>query len=295
LSKQIGVKENTLAKCLTHLRELGLIKDVYFDGRVRVIRACISEYVAKCQSNPALDLNPTLPWIKIQPCVGPESNPLNIIDSKEDIKNKNTREPPPPPRGNSASAEYVDFSSEPLIKTEEMSLDDKISHSEVPPIVYKPPCNVHIATAQKKVSKAKSDGFVKFFGQFVKFKENEYEKLCEIHGKKLVDEIIPAINDYCVNNRPKGYADYSAAFRTFLKRHISVPNKNNNTQVDNSEMVMDNHAYTQRFIKQFYNKIKLTVFDRANFVKIGNDDLYYDNPKFKELFKHFIKKNNLLV
>lgn len=53
-----GAKENTVAKALTHLRTLGLIEDVSFDGRTRVIRACINKYIDKVQSNAALDKNP---------------------------------------------------------------------------------------------------------------------------------------------------------------------------------------------------------------------------------------------
>ena len=58
LAQKLRTKENTIAKAITKLRGMGLIKDVSFDGRNRVIRATIAEYVNQCQSNAGLDLNP---------------------------------------------------------------------------------------------------------------------------------------------------------------------------------------------------------------------------------------------
>lgn len=97
--KMRGAKVNTVAKAITKLRSMGLIEDVSFNGRKRVIRACIGKTIEKVQSKSALDLNPSLGWIKIQPCIGQKSKsgldknpsgvPLVLIhDSKEDIKDK---------------------------------------------------------------------------------------------------------------------------------------------------------------------------------------------------------------
>lgn len=117
LSKRLRVKENTIAKSLTNLRKLGLIKDISFDGRHRVIKACISEYVEKRQSNPALDLNPTQPWIKIQPCFGQKSKALPRdlprTDSKEHskdyVKEDNVFREPDKPRQEVETMETVSF------------------------------------------------------------------------------------------------------------------------------------------------------------------------------------------
>lgn len=56
------------------------------------------------------------------------------------------------------------------------------------------------------------------FGDFVKFKEGEKEKLDEVHGKSQVDEIIQEMNDYCAASKPKGYNDYAAAIRQWMAR-----------------------------------------------------------------------------
>lgn len=88
LADRLRVKENTIAKALTKLRQKGLIEDVSFDGRHRIIRAKVGKFVEESQSNPALDLNPTQTWTKIQPSIGLESKPIIIYrkeDSKEDI------------------------------------------------------------------------------------------------------------------------------------------------------------------------------------------------------------------
>ena len=55
----------------------------------------------------------------------------------------------------------------------------------------------------------------KSFGQFVKFSDEEYSILCKKWEKDVVDGLIDEINDHCINNRPLGYDDYCAAFRTF--------------------------------------------------------------------------------
>lgn len=53
-----GTRENTVAKALSNLRKLGLIENVSFDGRTRVIRALIDRYVDRVKSKAGLDKNP---------------------------------------------------------------------------------------------------------------------------------------------------------------------------------------------------------------------------------------------
>jgi hypothetical protein len=102
--KMKDAKENTVAKAITNLRSLGLIEDISFNGRKRVIRALIGKEVEKAQSKAGLDLNPTLGWTKIQGSVGlksQSSDPFSLLhDSKVYIKeeregNKSPQPPPP--------------------------------------------------------------------------------------------------------------------------------------------------------------------------------------------------------
>ncbi len=56
------------------------------------------------------------------------------------------------------------------------------------------------------------------FGSFVRLKEGEIESLYEKYGKKPIDEVIEEMNDYCASSKPKGYTDYAAAIRQWIRR-----------------------------------------------------------------------------
>ena len=85
LGKKIrNAQENSVAKALTKLRGLGLIEDVSFDGRNRVIRATINRHIDKVQSKSGLDKNPI--------GVGQISNPeMDKNPSPSYIENKEYR------------------------------------------------------------------------------------------------------------------------------------------------------------------------------------------------------------
>src|SRR5215510_1550926 len=75
-----GAKENTIAKSLTRLRKLGLIEDISFDGRKRVIRALISDHVNKIQSRSGLEKNPTRVGKKSNPKLEKNPSPLLYVE-----------------------------------------------------------------------------------------------------------------------------------------------------------------------------------------------------------------------
>jgi hypothetical protein len=88
-----GAQENTVSKALTNLRHLGLIEDVSFDGRKRVIRALINKYIDKVQSKSGLDKNPMGVGQKSNPAMDKNPSgvpPVLIIESK--VENKEERE-----------------------------------------------------------------------------------------------------------------------------------------------------------------------------------------------------------
>lgn len=83
LAEKLKVKENTIVKQICKLRELGLVEDVSFNGRTRILKACIWKAMERGQSHPACDLNHTLPVIKI---TTPTLSPYYIKSkNKEDI------------------------------------------------------------------------------------------------------------------------------------------------------------------------------------------------------------------
>lgn len=47
LAKKLQVKENTIVKSLVKLRKLGVIEDISFNGRKRVIRSLVGEFIMK--------------------------------------------------------------------------------------------------------------------------------------------------------------------------------------------------------------------------------------------------------
>lgn len=106
LSKKLrGVQPNTIAKSLTKLRSLGLIEDVSFDGRKRVIRALIERHVDKAQSKSALDRNPIGVGQKSNPAC--DKNPCpSYIERKEEIRGGEKREKPTPQK-NEASEKIL--------------------------------------------------------------------------------------------------------------------------------------------------------------------------------------------
>lgn len=83
LASRLRVKENTIAKSLIKLRDLGLIETVSFDGRHRVMKSNINKFINESQSKSALDYNPSLSMTKIQPRVGEKSNPSYIYTKEE--------------------------------------------------------------------------------------------------------------------------------------------------------------------------------------------------------------------
>lgn len=95
LATRLKVKVDTISKSLTKLKRLDLIKEVSFDGRRRVIKACVKEFVEKSQSYADQDLNPMQTRTKILGGLGEKSYAINIYkkeERKEDILPRNPRE-----------------------------------------------------------------------------------------------------------------------------------------------------------------------------------------------------------
>jgi phage replication O-like protein O len=91
------------------------------------------------------------------------------------------------------------------------------------------------ASAHTKETIQKKDREIerKPYGKHVKLSDEEYNLLCSKEPKEKVDQIIEEINDHCINNRPKGYDDYVAAFRTFLRNQNKTQGKSYGTRTKN--------------------------------------------------------------
>ncbi len=78
------------------------------------------------------------------------------------------------------------------------------------------------------------------FGSFIRLKEGEYESLQELFGKKIVDSIIEEMNDYCAASNPKGYKDYAAAIRQWIRRRKTPsPNSYQKSSIDRRTKNLD--------------------------------------------------------
>jgi len=98
-------KENSIAKALTRLRKKGLIEDISFNGKTRVIRALIHKYIDKKQSKSGLDKSKKRVgqtsikgWTDVHQ--GLDRRPSSpYIDNKEDRKGRRKAAQPlsPPP------------------------------------------------------------------------------------------------------------------------------------------------------------------------------------------------------
>lgn len=93
LAEKMRVKENTIVKSLIKFRRLGLIEDVSFDGRQRVMRAKIADYVAKCQSQSGCEKNHTGGVKKITGSQLEKSSSHYRYEIKEERKGTNASTP----------------------------------------------------------------------------------------------------------------------------------------------------------------------------------------------------------
>jgi hypothetical protein len=83
-AQKLRLKNNTISQMITKLKDLNLIKQISYDGRIRILGCCKENWFKKIpiQSQSECDLNHSLTVSKIT--VSP------YIDSKEDIKDSNT-------------------------------------------------------------------------------------------------------------------------------------------------------------------------------------------------------------
>lgn len=81
---------------------------------------------------------------------------------------------------------------------------------------YKDSLNLSLSSPSSKTKIEKP--ILEPFGSHVKLTKEQYQEFCKIKSKAQIDELIEEINDYCAASRPKGYLDYAAALRQWLKR-----------------------------------------------------------------------------
>ena len=255
LAERLRIKENTLAKLLTKLRKLGLIEDVSFDGRRRIIRAKIGEQVEKSQSNPDLDYDPTQGWTKIQPSVGQPSNPHLYIYNKGD--NKEVYSPPNPRRGERASARKTSSFS-PKDKTSKPPINRKKRKSQKEPkeeVMSQP------AKAGMRLATLLFENIKKIDPKFkipkLETWAEDIRKLIEIDGREeseveAVIEWIAQDDFWCkaVLSGRKLRKQFSQLVVNMQKQKVDPKKVENDNQKKKMALVDRNKAWAKSFFKQ---------------------------------------------
>ena len=137
----------------------------------------------------------------------------------------------------------------------------------------------------------------KCYGKSIKLTDYDYESLCAKYGKAEIDSIIEEMNDYCAASKPKGYKDWAAAIRQWMRKRISqTPNHSKVVKIDNTDLIYTRKEQITQHRKANWEKIKyLQVFYEIypEYVQIGNDKIYYKDFKFNELVQHALRKVDL--
>lgn len=140
------------------------------------------------------------------------------------------------------------------------------------------------------------------------FKENvfltqeQHESLLSKIGKQKTESYYESLSDYKFSTGRKYASDYHTILN-WIRRDEKENLRSNSVKTsfkafENSveDLTFSNREIAKSIIKdnwQTFREKQIYCDDKVNFIRIGNDSLYYDNPKFKELMKHFLVKNDL--
>jgi hypothetical protein len=75
------------------------------------------------------------------------------------------------------------------------------------------------------VKPAKAGRVCESFGSHVKLTKEEHKDLIDAHGEATISSIIEEMNDYCLASKPKGYSNYAAAIRQWLRKRDDITQK----------------------------------------------------------------------
>jgi len=142
---------------------------------------------------------------------------------------------------------------------------------------------------------------------FVKTSEEEHKKLHEKYGPAKTEKYYDALNDWKASKAeadPKAINNHSDYYRITkwvakdtdaqeAEGNKNPVKSNNNLDVEDQEK---NHHLFGIYLQSNYAKASakgIYLADRGNRAKIGNDEIYYNNPRFTELVKHALRKVGL--
>ncbi len=266
LAERLRVESNTVAKALTRLRNLDLIEDVSFNGRTRVIRSKVNQKIYEIQSYAGLDKNPSGLDKNPSP-LDKNPKPSLYIESKDKNKDKMSELDSPPTQHNikhqTQSSLSVGLST---------FLFSKIK--EINPKTATP----NLVQWQKELDvMMRQDNRT----------EQEIRELMEFLAK--THDSSAQFSWSAVIKSPKALRKNFASAWAQMKKTTEIKKPTKASEEDSFK----NRELSKDFIKRNWVKIRdsrIPIEDKVNFIKIGHDDLRYDELKFNELFKHNLKK-----
>jgi hypothetical protein len=126
------------------------------------------------------------------------------------------------------------------------------------------------------------------FGSHVKLHRHEYDEFIQLLNKDKCDELIAEMNDYCAANRPRGYSNWAAAMRNWIRKRKSDPKP----KVDSIET---NRKLADRVIKTFGEKHGRTTIEvTSTYIGIGESPaitfLSFTDKGFEDQLRNLMRK-----
>ena len=273
LAQKLKVQENTIAKTLTKFRQMGLIEDVSFDGRKRIIRSCVNKFIEKTQSKAGLDLNPIAIGFKSNADL--EQNPKpTYIESKEEIKDIERE-------GLSPHSLSSSFSNENLQKQKNPNITDIIK-----------------TLSAKKIK----------FGEYVEYSQEEYDQLVKDFSKVEVEQAITQIDDWWPDRDKKKYnwQGFYRGTRRWIRRIRENAKKEKTHSFvktfqipeDQIKIINERRDKSQEFFAKFrmnldQRGIRFQILEKA--LQINNDIIDFRDNKFNDLVRNSLNKFGWII
>lgn len=140
----------------------------------------------------------------------------------------------------------------------------------------------------------------------VETSDEEHGKLIKNYGQALTDQAYDHLSEWKTSKAesdPKAvnkHTDYYRITKWVMKELKEQPNSSKNSSHPKPIEVEDREhlrQYFKVFIKKNWETIRsrrVNIDDKVDHAVVGNDKIYYDNPKAKELIRHALKKIELI-
>ena len=307
LSEKLDVTADCISKCITLLKRMGLIEQVSFDGRRRIIRAKIGEFVSESQKNPrGLHGEVGTEKLKTKPkSATPQKKPTQtqVIDNQGPPNQ--TRPIPLEPIGHLAHSPQANWPSPSIYSKEEIKEETTTTttwkESEKKEAIPKDDIGVVVVVSQN------NEDFISYempSGQIRKIAESEIKR--EFSNSSIPIEILQsAISDAKLSVTPK--TDIIEWIRGVCKNkmlkkqkaeEIKLPDikPKNPKSEDNKKWLTD--IYNELYVKNLeVNRCinlseKCAILTSRGKIRSGMP-LSYDDKNFRHYVRTFLDQEKL--